>query len=613
MATVDGMISLPSSLTPWSRQLTGFPQDVALTIGPIVQRLASAIMPLHSEKASGFTDPDGFDGLVNRGSYERLIPSDWLLSDEIPEEFDRRAAMREHLFLKTAHRDPAHGRGSLVLFDAGPEQIGSPRLAHLAVLIVLFRRAERARASFSWGILQDEEMIESQGVNKAEVWRLIKARSYRSSSEEQAQAWLHRALISHMPEEIWLVSGPHAHRMSGHQIVSRVTIADVLDPAVRRLSVEIHQAKAKPQGILLDLPENSLCAKLLRDPYELATADPKRFSTPTPLSGLVFGNRRIVATTDRNVLVSFPMPTAPTETPGNSKRHALGKIGSIVAAGPIGRSIAAISAEEISLRLTYIGKPYCPPSGRYFLQDSPRELRFDPVTSEKENVNGLLHRCAHIEMGDKSGILMLDAARGLFRLSQVSGDCVAVLEETGVLALTSINGVPIYVAANEVDSTIDLVVHGRQRVKTVLQPASMTNPRAFFGYGANTELGLVTIQSGETAWSSFAQGKKLNSSAPVVDKLSDIDTESSQEVVGIFREAFYQEALITLREDRHAITLKGPKWERRLVESQDRIAHVTTSLTKPLIAYSTVKGDLTVYSLGNQRILCRFLWEKADA
>jgi hypothetical protein len=612
MAAVDGMISLPSSLSPWSRQLNGFPVDVALTIGPIVQRLASAIAPLHSEKASGVTDPDGFDGLVNRGSYERLIPSDWLLSDEIPEEFDRRAAMREHLFLKIAHRDPAHGQGSVVLFDAGPEQIGSPRLAHLAVLIVLLRRAERARASFSWGIVQDEEMIESQGVNHAEVGRLIKARSYRSSSEAQVQAWLHRALVSHMPEEIWLVGGPQVHRMSGPQMVSRVTIADVLDPAVRRLSVEIHRAKAKPQGILLDLPENYLCAKLLRDPYELATADPQRFSTPTPLSGLVFGNRRVVATTDGNVLVSFPMPNAPTEKPGNSKRYALGKMGSIVAAGPVGRSIAAISAEEISLRLTYIGKPYHPPNGRYFLQDSPRAPRFNPLSSEKENVNGLLHRCAHIEMGDKSSILVLDAARGLFRLSQVSGDCVVALEETGVLALTSFNGVPTYVAANEVDSTIDLVVRGKQRVKTVLQPASVTNPRAFFGYGANMELGLVAIQSGETAWSAFAQVRKL-SSAPVVDKVSDIDTESSQEVVGIIREAFYQEALITLREDRHVITLKGPKWERRILESQDRIAHVTTSLTKPLIACSTLKGDLTVYSLGNQRILCRFLWGKADA
>jgi hypothetical protein len=103
------MISLPASLTPWSKQLSVFPHELSMAIGPLVQRIAAAIDPLHLEDVSGDDDPDGFDGLVNRGSYERLIASDWLLADEIPEEFERRATMREHLFLKTAKRDRAHG------------------------------------------------------------------------------------------------------------------------------------------------------------------------------------------------------------------------------------------------------------------------------------------------------------------------------------------------------------------------------------------------------------------------------------------------------------------------------------------------------------------------
>ena len=131
------MISLPASLAPWSKQLSVFSDELSIAIGPLVQRIAAAIEPLHLEDVPGDDDPDGFDGLANRGSYERLIASDWLLADEIPEEFERRATMREHLFLKTAKRDRAHGLGSVVLFDSGPDQLGSPRLAHLAILVVL--------------------------------------------------------------------------------------------------------------------------------------------------------------------------------------------------------------------------------------------------------------------------------------------------------------------------------------------------------------------------------------------------------------------------------------------------------------------------------------------
>jgi len=75
------MISLPSSLSPWARQLNVFPLDLGLALGPFVQRLASTIQPLHLDDIAGADDPDGFDGLLNRGSYDRLISSDWLLAD----------------------------------------------------------------------------------------------------------------------------------------------------------------------------------------------------------------------------------------------------------------------------------------------------------------------------------------------------------------------------------------------------------------------------------------------------------------------------------------------------------------------------------------------------
>src|SRR5262249_50113041 len=125
-------MELPRSLAPWARYLGIFPRETSLAIGPLVQRIALAVGPMRARSLSRAGDPDGFDDLSRRGSYERLLASEWLLADEAPDEFARRAAMGEHVFLSIARREPSGSRVSMALFDAGPNQIGSPRLAQLA-------------------------------------------------------------------------------------------------------------------------------------------------------------------------------------------------------------------------------------------------------------------------------------------------------------------------------------------------------------------------------------------------------------------------------------------------------------------------------------------------
>src|ERR1041385_5936816 len=147
-------MNLPPSLAPWSAYLRIFPEEVSLALGPIIQRLAMLIgspLPRLNENEG---EPDGFDGLNRRGTYERLLLSEWMLADEIEDEFMRRAVMGEHLFLNRAHSAPVGTRASMALFDAGPSQLGSPRIAHLAALIVLANRADAANSTFSWGVLQ---------------------------------------------------------------------------------------------------------------------------------------------------------------------------------------------------------------------------------------------------------------------------------------------------------------------------------------------------------------------------------------------------------------------------------------------------------------------------
>jgi hypothetical protein len=69
-----------------------------------------------------------------------MVIGEWLLADELPDEFLRRAAAGELLYLGTAHRhDPPHGVVR-VLVDTGPDQLGAGRLVQLAALIVVHRR-----------------------------------------------------------------------------------------------------------------------------------------------------------------------------------------------------------------------------------------------------------------------------------------------------------------------------------------------------------------------------------------------------------------------------------------------------------------------------------------
>ncbi len=590
------MISLPASLAPWAKQLSLFPHELSMSIGPLIQRIAAAIDPLHLEDVPGDDDPDGFDGLVNRGSYERLIASDWLLADEIPEEFERRATMREHLFLKTAKRERAHGIGSVVLFDAGPDQLGSPRLAHLATLIVLLRRADRARANFSWGILQAPGMPMLHGSSESELMELLRARTSANASDSQIDKWLKRSIEVNNPEEVWLVGGARLHRMSPHHLVSRVQVEDVFEPGMRQVSIEIRRAKGRPRKILLDLPENSVCARLLRDPYQIGVSVPRKFPMTAGLSGLVFGHgsRRLFSTGGDNTLVSFPVPNSPWDTPGNAKQHALGNIGRVVAANRLGRSTMIVSLEEISLRVSYVGKESYPPGGHYF-------LRLDQFAWPKGNDNGLLFPCVRppVPKGEKSSLFVLDISGNLFRLEPTPEENVALLEESGVLAMTSLGGIPVYLSFNKTKRTVEYTSVGRDLFRAVVMSGCDSIERAFFGCGAHTQAPfcLLAIQKSPTAWLVVSGQNKAN----------EIRTEQTQEVVGVIQGPSYAEALITLRENRHVVTLKGSDWERKLFESPDSIAHLTVSPSKPWIAYSTAKGDVAVHSLPLARTLCRFV------
>ena len=148
-------MDLPKPISHWQGIMAAFPEDIAALLLNLCNQLAPLIRNHPLQSRTGKVEPLGFDGLSRQVNYHRLLLSEWVLQDHFPEEFVRRAATGEHLFLEMQREENHEGRCCHALFDCGPEQLGRPRLAQLAVLILLARRAERHRLHFKWGVSKD--------------------------------------------------------------------------------------------------------------------------------------------------------------------------------------------------------------------------------------------------------------------------------------------------------------------------------------------------------------------------------------------------------------------------------------------------------------------------
>jgi hypothetical protein len=144
--------ALPPALAPWAGQLAVLEPGVALALGPMIHRL-DELVGRHSAADAHDGLPDGFDGLTTRGHPDRLLVSQWLLAQEVPDEFTRRAAAGELLYLAPARRHGDDTHQSALLLDCGPHLHGAPRLLQLALALVLHRRAVGHGRTLRLGVL----------------------------------------------------------------------------------------------------------------------------------------------------------------------------------------------------------------------------------------------------------------------------------------------------------------------------------------------------------------------------------------------------------------------------------------------------------------------------
>jgi len=260
MTLAQAPTQLPPLLQPWSAWLALFPDDLAATLGQLLLRLQPLVGPLRRHAAHMAVDPAGVGDIVLRGSYDRLLMSEWALADSVPDEFLRRAASGELLFTGPEPANSETSLRSVALFDAGPAQLGEARLAHLALFVLLARRAELAGAEFHWGVLQEPGVLHTlQGA--AGVRKLLDARTCATLDAAGLAEW--NTVLGKDALDCWLVGDPLAPCPA--QARSRVLVRRSW--FTHQLDVELVQQR-RTTGVTLPLPASADSVRLLRRPFD---------------------------------------------------------------------------------------------------------------------------------------------------------------------------------------------------------------------------------------------------------------------------------------------------------------------------------------------------------
>lgn len=314
-------------------------------------------------------EPDGFDGIERHGDLSRLLSSEWLLAADEPDEFLRRFEQRELSYLRVTAAVERRPQTALVLFDTGPDQLGRPRLAQLACLVGLERRANRVGAELRWGSLQAHERHSAVGVQALD--RFLAARTFARPDQLPIDAFVDETLVvSPMP-------GPP---FPARQLILREQGQD-LDATL------IDHRSGMRRRCVVPMPRPEDGVRLFRNPTGLR-AGPTDRAPRAPASNLVFDERgnKLLARVGPNQLAIYPVPNSANDRPGRIRYVTTRpEDGVIAAAGRVKRSVLTVNVidDGTSVVVRHFGGSVSGPTGTFPIQGGPLRVpaETDPLGS----------------------------------------------------------------------------------------------------------------------------------------------------------------------------------------------------------------------------------------
>lgn len=386
-------MQLPDTLRPWRAWLEWMQPEQWPLFANWMGRLEAMLGPMRSLRQSGLPEPDGLSDLQRRGAYERLLSSEWLLAEEFPEEFLRRAVAGEHLFLAPQRRARNGCRRLVALFDAGPLQWGAARLVQMALLILLARRAREAGAEFAWGILQQApELFDLDGQTR--LRQMLHARTQALVEASHLEQW-REFLAGQSSEagECWLVA-PYLPATGRVSCSHHVLIQRRLDG--QGLSVDLHAGTRK--RVILPMPDEPRALSLLRGQF----SNDRTASAPVDahVAGVTLARPPVIASSGKQIalqlldgsgMVTVKLPGDSQKTPPVVRRMPWKAGFSPVAMLFVGRTLGAVLSNGSELRFWGLnGLMPVPHPRRDLLQLPPATGSYVPTALLRKRSEGRL-------------------------------------------------------------------------------------------------------------------------------------------------------------------------------------------------------------------------------
>lgn len=254
-----------NTLTTLSHQWQPYLSWFDATLQPIMAELLSQLYlmlgPIKENDASNNDWHSGLGEIKSRGHYENLLLSEWLLFEDEPDEFLRRAVTHEHLFLAPTPEEQKSNNAIIALFDEGILQLGHMRLVHLVMMLLLAHRAYKQQSQFYWGIIQQPaELHAFSGLDS--LLDLLNNRSLSAINSQTMDNWsIHLEGI--VADERWFIGAKMtmdtislAKPLTHHVYINRHTTEQ------RKLNISI-LGPGNIRHSVVKLPNEIVCAKIL--------------------------------------------------------------------------------------------------------------------------------------------------------------------------------------------------------------------------------------------------------------------------------------------------------------------------------------------------------------
>ena len=254
--------------------------------------------------------------------------------------------MGEHMFIAPAFQQPHGAHTSVALLDCGPTQLGAPRLAQLAALIVLSQRAKEVGAEFRFGVLQDEDhRLRELDRNAIVAW--LRARTWAPPPADTT-SW-RQALKEIEAEDRWVVGSSATLSTARALGAGLLSIEEPIFEEDRVLHVSTHPITAAGAQVDLPLPPEDVAVRIFRAPL---TAVPRSSSRPQlpvvpgQVGQLSTDGRRLLLPMEDGAIHSFHAPGRLSDRVGRTKKI-LPQIGSrLIGADLWQRRLVAVALSD---------------------------------------------------------------------------------------------------------------------------------------------------------------------------------------------------------------------------------------------------------------------------